>query len=55
MSAPVKTPSSLAERLINRVALRSGRRAAESGTSRRGFLGGAALVGAALAVDPWGY
>ncbi len=26
-----------------------------SGSSRRGFLGGAALVGAALAVDPWGY
>ena len=26
-----------------------------SGTSRRGFLGGAALVGAALAVNPWGY
>lgn len=25
------------------------------GTSRRGFFGGAALVGAALAVDPWGY
>ncbi|MGI8665291.1 MAG: twin-arginine translocation signal domain-containing protein [Jatrophihabitans sp.] len=41
--------TSLTERLVNKVALRRG------GTSRRGFLGGAALVGAALAVDPWGY
>jgi len=41
----------LAERLVTRVAERTGRRR----TSRRSFLGGAALVGAALAVDPFGY
>jgi hypothetical protein len=41
--------TTLTERLVNKVALRKGR------TSRRGFLGGAALVGAALAVDPWSY
>jgi len=41
----------LTERLVNRVGSRPGR----SGPSRRGFLGGAALVGAALAVNPWGY
>ena len=44
-------PASLAERIVNRVAERTERPRA----SRRGFLGGAALVGAALAVDPWGY
>ena len=43
--------ASLAERIVNRVAQRADRPRA----SRRGFLGGAALVGAALAVDPWGY
>lgn len=43
--------TTLAERLVNKVALRKAR----SGPSRRGFLGGAALVGAALAVDPWSY
>jgi len=48
------TPS-YAERLVNALARRRGRRTAKSGPSRRGFIGGAALVGAALAVDPWGY
>lgn len=44
------TPS-LAERVVNKVAARfSGLR-----TNRRSFLGGAAVVGAALAVDPFGY
>jgi hypothetical protein len=40
-----------AERLVNRMAARAGR----PRPGRRGFLGGAALVGAALAVDPWSY
>ncbi|HEY0167324.1 MAG TPA: twin-arginine translocation signal domain-containing protein [Jatrophihabitans sp.] len=43
--------ASLAERIVNRVAERSQR----PRTSRRGFLGGAAVVGAALAVNPWTY
>jgi len=43
--------SSVAERLVTRLAERTGRRR----PSRRGFIGGAALVGAALAVDPLGY
>ena len=43
--------ASLAERIVNRVAERSPR----PRTSRRGFLGGAAVVGAALAVNPWSY
>ncbi|MEO7261071.1 MAG: twin-arginine translocation signal domain-containing protein [Jatrophihabitantaceae bacterium] len=43
--------ASLAERIVNRVAERSQR----PRTSRRGFLGGAAVVGAALAVNPWSY
>lgn len=42
---------SLAERVVNRLA---GKIRGFS-TSRRGFLGGAAVVGAALAVDPFGY
>ena len=42
---------SLAERMVNKVAAHVDR----PRTSRRGFLGGAAVVGAALAVDPWGY
>ena len=41
----------LAERLVHKI----GARPRTPSTSRRGFLGGAALVGAALAVDPWGY
>ncbi len=41
----------LSERLVHTV----GARRRRSGTSRRGFLGTAALVGAALAVNPWGY
>lgn len=41
----------LAERLVTRVAERTARWR----TSRRSFLGGAALMGAALAVDPFGY
>jgi hypothetical protein len=43
--------ASLAERIVNRVAERS----QKPRTSRRGFLGGAAVVGAALAVNPWSY
>lgn len=43
--------ASLAERIVNRVAERS----QQPRTSRRGFLGGAAVVGAALAVNPWSY
>ena len=43
--------ASLAERIVNRVAERSQR----PRTSRRGFLGGAAVVGAALAVNPFSY
>ena len=41
----------LTERLVHKI----GGRPRTPSTSRRGFLGGAALVGAALAVDPWGY
>lgn len=41
----------LSERLVNIVGTRPNR----SGSTRRGFLGGAALVGAAMAVNPWGY
>ena len=41
----------IGERLINKISTR--RRSTEA--SRRGFLGGAAVVGAAIAVDPWGY
>jgi hypothetical protein len=40
--------STLAERLVNRLALRRP-------ASRRGFLAAATLGGAALALDPWGY
>lgn len=47
--------ATLSERWVHRVATRSGRRAARTGVNRRGFLGGAALIGAALMVDPWGY
>lgn len=47
--------ATLTERLVNRVAKRTDRRVERSGPPRRGFLGGAALLGAALAVDPWGY
>src|ERR1700712_5781711 len=42
----------LSERLVNRISRR--KRAAVSG-SRRGFLAGAALAGAAMAVNPWGF
>jgi len=41
----------LTERLVHKI----GARPRPPSPSRRGFLGGAALVGAALAVDPWGY
>jgi hypothetical protein len=41
----------MSERLVNRVA----RRTEKFATNRRGFLSGAALVGAALMVDPWSY
>ncbi|MDQ1742675.1 MAG: hypothetical protein QOE23_1014, partial [Pseudonocardiales bacterium] len=44
-------PASLAERIVNRLAPHVER----PRTSRRGFLGGAAVVGAALAVNPWSY
>lgn len=47
--------ATLTERLVNRVAKRTDRQEEHSGPPRRGFLGGAALLGAALAVDPWGY
>jgi hypothetical protein len=40
-----------AERVVNKVVARLGR----PRPGRRGFLGGAALMGAALAVDPWSY
>ena len=43
--------TSLAERLVTKVAERTSRLR----TSRRSFLGGATLIGAALAVDPFGY
>lgn len=50
MTATMTRPS-LAERVVTKVAQRfTGTR-----TSRRGFIGGAAVVGAALAVDPLGY
>ncbi len=42
--------TTLAERLVDRIARRTPR-----GSSRRGFLAGAAVVGAAVAVNPWGY
>jgi hypothetical protein len=45
------TSMGFAERLVTKVAERTQR----FRTSRRGFLGGAALVGAALAVDPFGF
>ncbi|HEV2886012.1 MAG TPA: twin-arginine translocation signal domain-containing protein [Jatrophihabitans sp.] len=48
-------PASLAERIVNRVAVLSDRLGDRPRTSRRGFLGGAAVVGAALAVNPWSY
>ncbi|HEY5149228.1 MAG TPA: twin-arginine translocation signal domain-containing protein [Mycobacterium sp.] len=41
----------LTERLVHTV----GGRTRSKGPSRRGFLGGAAVVGAALALNPWGY
>ncbi len=41
----------LTERLVNKIS----RRGKETDGSRRGFLAGAAVVGAALAVNPWGY
>lgn len=41
----------LSERLVSRISTRS----KSPTSSRRGFLGGAALVGAALAADPWGF
>ncbi|HST50329.1 twin-arginine translocation signal domain-containing protein [Jatrophihabitans sp.] len=43
--------ASLAERIVNRLAVHADR----PRTSRRGFLGGATLVGAALVVSPWRY
>jgi hypothetical protein len=46
-----ETATGFAERLVNRVVALAGR----PRPGRRGFLGGAALVGAALAVDPWSY
>lgn len=42
----------LSERLINRISKRSKQ---SIDGSRRGFLAGAAVVGAAVAVNPWGY
>jgi hypothetical protein len=50
------SPGLLGEKLISKISNRT--RTADRdlpGTSRRGFLGGAAVVGAALAVNPWGY
>ncbi|GAA1996407.1 twin-arginine translocation signal domain-containing protein [Nakamurella flavida] len=44
--------TTLSERVVSRLTRRAGRRPQ---ASRRGFLGGAALTGAALAVNPWGY
>jgi len=49
--AMTQARTSLAERLVTKVAERTERLR----TSRRSFLGGAALMGAALAVDPFGY
>jgi hypothetical protein len=43
----------IAERLVTRLASR--RPAGSDGPSRRGFLAGATIAGAALAVEPWGY
>ena len=43
--------ASLAERIVTKLAMRADR----PRTSRRGFLGGAAVVGAAIAVNPWSY
>ena len=43
--------TAMTERLVNRI---SGRKGSVSG-SRRGFLAGAAMVGAAMAVNPWGF
>ncbi len=40
----------ISERLVNRISRRKG-----NGSSRRGFLAGAAMAGAALAVNPWGF
>ena len=48
----------MSERLINRLGTRRDRKrdgASGPAASRRGFLGGAAVVGAAMAVNPWGY
>ncbi len=45
----------LPERLVQTIGTRTRKKKAGKGTSRRGFFGGAALVGAAIAVDPWGY
>ncbi len=42
---------SISERLVNGLS----RKAKHAGTDRRSFLGGAAVVGAALAVNPWGF
>lgn len=44
--------TTFSERVVSRLTRRAVRR---PGVSRRGFLGGAALTGAALAVNPWGY
>jgi hypothetical protein len=44
--------TTISERLVNRI---SRRRSKEPDGSRRGFLAGAAVVGAAFAVNPWGY
>ncbi len=53
-AAPDSRRPTLGERLVGALAGRSSARE-KPGTSRRGFLGGAALVGAAMAVDPWGF
>lgn len=49
----MSTRTSWSERLVVRLAGRSAEPAA--GPSRRGLLGGAAVVGAALATNPWGF
>jgi hypothetical protein len=49
------TGTTLAQRLVDRLAARSKTMAEPDGASRRGFLGGATLVGAALATSPWTY
>ncbi|HEX2902229.1 MAG TPA: twin-arginine translocation signal domain-containing protein [Jatrophihabitans sp.] len=51
MSTVAAARPSWTERVVNRLASR----VRSVSTSRRGFLGGAAVVGAALAVDPFGY